>query len=176
MILQFESELEMESYIYDAFMEFGDLIIDGSAPQYLIRQMNLGVYGIADLVSFEFEIYPDHTFLQVCVYELKKEKVTAPAFVQAFRYATAIKDSIELSHPKISLSVKVAVVGTDIDESCFILNHTEASFYKAVFTPNSGVSFEDLSEGWSRSRGEISPVSEILNLAVLTKDQLAQAV
>jgi hypothetical protein len=154
----FDSEAELEEFIHQNFLDEGVCCIDDTAPDHLLRQVNLGQYGIADLVAFTFEEFPNgFKGVVVTVYELKKEKITADAFAQAARYATAIKALIDERGDYMLTEIKCALVGTEIDESCFILNLSNFHFYKAHFNPACGVDFKDLSEGWNKG-SSASPV------------------
>ena len=167
----FDSEKELEDWIFNKYQEDGVCCIDGNEPQHLIRQMNLGVYGICDLVSFSVYKSEKSTSVDVYVYELKKEKITAEAFTQVARYATAITQSIESYGPDIRVSITCVLVGTEIDESCYILNHSEFQYYKPFFNPESGVEFKDDSCGWHRKNDPISALVDILDSSLKEKEQ-----
>ena len=55
------------------------------------RQLKIGNYGIADLVTCYKSINDFNNGLIVTVYELKKEKAGISAFLQALRYCKGIK-------------------------------------------------------------------------------------
>jgi len=63
------------------------------------RQLKIGNYGIADMVTFErVKLYPDkrrkkpyRSKLIITVYELKKDAISVSAFFQALRYVKGIK-------------------------------------------------------------------------------------
>ena len=94
-------------------------------PGKLKRQLRIGNYGVADLVSFEREIYYEsgidtifkYPFLRITVYELKKEKIGISAFLQAINYCKGIKTYIEKNKPNMSYSLNVVLVGKSIDNS-----------------------------------------------------------
>lgn len=171
MKIVFDSEKELEDWIFNKYQEDGVVCIDGSEPEHLIRQMNLGVYGICDLVSFSVYKSERSTSVDVCIYELKKEKITAEAFTQVARYATAITQSIESYGPNIHVSMSCVLVGTEIDESCYILNHSEFLYYRPFFNPESGVDFKEVSSGWHRKNDPISSLVEILDASLKEKDK-----
>jgi RecB family endonuclease NucS len=157
----FDSEYELEQYIHDKFIEESICCIDGSAPDYLERQFNCGAYGIADLVAFTFHKSEFFNNVDVVIYELKKEKITADAFIQVARYATAIRQSFEAIDADIDLTITCALVGTSIDESCFILNNSDYLYFKPFFNPNSGVDFEEQSAGWHREDSVIKLIKDM---------------
>lgn len=170
MRIVFDSEKELEDWIFNKYQEDGIVCIDGTEPDHLIRQMNLGVYGICDLVSFSVYKNDRLTSVDVCIYELKKEKITAEAFSQVSRYATAITQSIEAHAPDVHVNMSCALVGTEIDESCYILNHSEFLYYKPFFNPDCGVDFQDVGSGWHRKNDPIAALVDILDGSLREKE------
>lgn len=70
-------------------------------PPKLKRQLRIGNYGIADLIGFDIETTEDGYFnkrMKITVYELKQEKVSVSAFLQALRYAKGIKRYLDLRY------------------------------------------------------------------------------
>lgn len=172
MRILFESEAELEKFIHEKFIEEGICCIDGTSPQYLERQFQVGTYGVCDLVAVS--VYPVNEtkkHLEITVYELKKEKITADAFAQVSRYATAIRGSIEQIDEFASVSITCALVATEIDESCFILNETEFQYYKPFFDPASGVSFEEIGCGWHRDNQANKFISDLLSIELPIKEK-----
>jgi len=56
------------------------------------RQFRIGNYGIADLITVEKEIPPfGDSYLNITIYELKKENIDISAYLQAIRYAKGIQ-------------------------------------------------------------------------------------
>lgn len=92
----------------------------------LKRQLRIGDYGIADLVSFEKQtaIYGNR-YLKITVYELKKDKIGISAFLQAINYVRGIKSYIKMRNKNIQVSFNIVLVGKEVDASgsfCFISN------------------------------------------------------
>lgn len=77
------------------------------------RQLKIGNYGILDLLTVEKKYYPDFgecaykPYLNITVYELKKEKVGVSTFLQALRYLKGIKTYLE---SKYDFEVKYHIV------------------------------------------------------------------
>lgn len=92
----------------------------------LKRQLKIGGYGIADLVSFEKQTgYYGNRYLKITVYELKKDKIGISAFLQAINYVRGIKSYIKMRNKNIEVSFSIILVGKEVDESgsfCFISN------------------------------------------------------
>jgi hypothetical protein len=84
------------------------------------RQLNLGVYGIADLVCVQR--YGPFG-LRITIYELKKDKIGISAFLQSIRYARGIQRYLNLRGVKFSFIIDVILVGREIDTTgnfCFL--------------------------------------------------------
>jgi hypothetical protein len=78
------------------------------------RQLNLGGYGIADLVC----VQRDGPFgLRITIYELKKDKIGISAFLQAIGYARGIQRYLNLRRVSFSFVIDVILVGSELDTS-----------------------------------------------------------
>lgn len=148
MKIDFESEKELEDFICDHYSETNEFIVDGSFPHHLFRQMDLGDYGIADLIT----ITECRDGVAIGVFELKKENITAAAFEQVLRYATGVEALIKEAEPDLPFHVRPALVALNIDGSCFILNHSCADYYQVEFSPTEGVVFSKKSNGWVKTK------------------------
>jgi hypothetical protein len=118
-------EKDLEQIIYEADKELlaeKGLRVNGK----LLRQVRIGNYGIADLVSIERPYY--HTYFEfhckgtITIYELKKENISVSAFLQAVGYVKGIMRWME-QHPKnieiISTSnydINIVLIGKNIDK------------------------------------------------------------
>ncbi len=142
-------EKDLEEIIWDAYkndklslINNRGLFINGLIK----RQLRIGNYGIADLVSFEFgysspiydgqEFYKYRDFpteyikqfrpsIRITIYELKKDKIGISAFLQSVRYTTGIKQFIENKYPNSDFYfiVNIVLIGSELDTSgslCFI--------------------------------------------------------
>ena len=89
------------------------LLIEGKKK----RQVRIGNYGIADIVSVHREHYgPCITVLVITITELKQLKVGMTAFLQAIRYAKGIDRYLsEVRKVKYSYKFRINLIGTDID-------------------------------------------------------------
>lgn len=87
----------------------------------MYRQLRIGNYGVADLVTvrryckdmldpWEVPEYIDK--LVITVYELKKDAISISAFLQAVRYAKGIKSYIkDFRHKDIDVCIEIVLVG-----------------------------------------------------------------
>ena len=153
MRIVFDSEAELEKFILDRFDQTGECVIDGECPNFMFRQLNLGIYGIADIVTLQKTTHDGITdAYEIKVFELKKEKITAEAFAQVSRYEEGLKRVLSsfVKNPDINCCFYSCLVGCEIDDSCLMLNNSDYYYYKVFFDPESGVAFESASSGWGR--------------------------
>lgn len=123
-------EKDLEQIIYESKNEdlrIRNLPIYG----YKIRQLRIGNYGIADLVTIEKDyrfIYKRRKIvstlphLVITVYELKKENVGISAYLQAVGYAKGVQSYLR-KRGFYRFEINISLVGKDIDTSgsfCFI--------------------------------------------------------
>lgn len=125
-------EKDLEQIIFEADKEKLNqkgLTIKGKIK----RQLRIGNYGIADLVSFERSIdYDDNPFIRITIYELKKDKVGVGAFLQSISYAKGIKNYILKYKPKMCFTFDIVLVGREVDTSgsfCFIPDFIDGKDY-----------------------------------------------
>jgi hypothetical protein len=93
-----------------------------------LRQVRIGNYGIADLVTYD----RDDQDIHVNVYELKKEKIGISAYLQALGYAKGIRSYLKKRCPDRWVSISISLIGRDLDTSGnfpFITDFTTCSFY-----------------------------------------------
>jgi len=118
-------EKDLEQIIYEADKELlaeKGLRVNGK----LLRQVRIGNYGIADLVSIERPYYHTHFEFHckgtITIYELKKENISVSAFIQAVGYAKGIMRWME-QHPKNleiispeNYNIDIVLIGKNIDK------------------------------------------------------------
>lgn len=113
-------EKDLEEIIYNADLEklsLKGLYVKGK----LKRQLRIGNYGIADLVSISRPYY--HTLFKrhmkgvITVMELKQEKIGVSTFFQALNYAKGIKHWISLNRPHLhnSFNYRIVLIGREFD-------------------------------------------------------------
>jgi hypothetical protein len=88
-----------------------------------LRQVRIGNYGIADLITIQREtnVYEDIVvqYVIVTIYELKLEKVGISAFLQAIAYAKGVE---QFYHSKnyddsINFFIRIVLIGKNIDQT-----------------------------------------------------------
>lgn len=86
------------------------------------RQLKIGDYGVADIVTIDragfYEPQGEHMFnLKITVFELKKEKISMSAFLQAVRYCKGIESYMYGFRNKIiDIDFKIVLIGKTIDK------------------------------------------------------------
>ena len=100
----------------------------------LFRQVRIGNYGIADLITVRRPYYVDP--LNITIYELKKDTISISAFLQAVGYAKGIQRFMDNRYPDIDYIMTIALIGHDIDTSgnfCYlpeiVTGHCELQMY-----------------------------------------------
>lgn len=95
----------------------------------LKRQLRIGSYGVADLVSLEVKRYQNFAEsgfdyrLNITVYELKKDRIGISTFAQAMNYVKGIESYLMERYKSVFLDwrVKVVLIGREIQkEGSFI--------------------------------------------------------
>ena len=93
------------------------LVIKGK----LLRQVKIGNYGIADLISFErnTSIDKDSEYfwqsIRITVYELKQQKINLNAMAQAARYVSGIEKYLESRKMFFDIDYNIVLIGKDIE-------------------------------------------------------------
>jgi hypothetical protein len=90
------------------------------------RQLKIGNYGIADLVTFSrFARDTDSdrdsenkVFIEVI--ELKRGEINIDAYIQANRYLTGIKKYMRTYHPKLVVSYSIVLIGRHVNTSDWV--------------------------------------------------------
>lgn len=86
------------------------------------RQIRIGNYGVADLITVEriLDCYGEY-FLDITVYELKKEKAGISAFLQAIRYCKGIQTYMLNKRSRTLFKLNIVLCAKNIDtESDYI--------------------------------------------------------
>lgn len=91
------------------------------------RQLKIGNYGILDLMTVEkrynfcYDTETERPYLDITIYELKKEKVGISAFLQALRYVKGVKTYITERTTNIDMKFHIILCAKEVDlNSSFI--------------------------------------------------------
>jgi len=89
------------------------------------KQMNLGAYGIPDLIAVakdDAQMYRNEesilelyqTPLQINIIELKKEEINVGTLIQAARYVKGVSAYFEKYHPNLMIEIRMVLIGREI--------------------------------------------------------------
>lgn len=108
-----------------------------------LRQLRIGNYGIADLVTYEKMISENGKsfFLDITVYELKKEKAGISAFLQALRYCKGISTYLNYKRPNIEYKLNIVLCAKEIDKTSDYIFLTDLLENESYYTLNSVLNF-----------------------------------
>jgi hypothetical protein len=85
----------------------------------LLRQVKIGNYGAADLVSVERPKYVPpggfHEPMTITVFELKKEKIGVSTFLQALGYLRGISRYLEVRKVDLPYELRIVCIGKSMD-------------------------------------------------------------
>ena len=113
-------EKDLEQIIFEASLKdlrMSGLLIYGVKK----RQLKIGKYGIADLVYIERPRYhsgmKDMAKGTINIIELKQNKISVSAFLQAVRYARGIQRFLSIRKPNLSycFDFNIILIGSEID-------------------------------------------------------------
>lgn len=108
-------EYDLEEIIFksdkDKLSEKG-LFVQGK----LMRQVRIGNYGIADLVEYRRDAFS----IYITIYELKKDKISMSAFLQAVRYAKGIERYLTKKN-NFNVVFKIVLIGKSLDFSSSLI-------------------------------------------------------
>lgn len=127
----------------------------------LFRQLRIGNYGVADIVTISREPNEDYYAKEmiitrpiITVYELKKDVIGIDAFIQAIGYINGIKSYLEKRGIFSNAIYRMVLIGSDIDNSkaCYlpdiIPSNVDDSDFISMMTYDyllEGILFKDIS-------------------------------
>lgn len=122
-------EKDLEQIIFESGMdslEKRGLSIAGK----MFRQIKIGNYGIADLITVErpfVENIPGYGKIKhpgiITIYELKRDKISIGAFLQAIKYARGTISFLEKKNQRELFIIKIVLIGKTVDLTgsfCFL--------------------------------------------------------
>jgi hypothetical protein len=128
-------EKDLEQIIYESDKELLDergLNVNGK----FYRQMKIGNYGIADLILVKRYCEPTYMetfipYLEITVFELKKESIGISAFLQALGYLKGIMRYMEKRKlfKTIDIRYKICLIGKSIDTTSTFIYLTDYLSY-----------------------------------------------
>ena len=100
----------------------------------LKRQLRIGNYGIADLVSFERIRTPMGVVVHIKVYELKKDTVNISAFMQAIGYVKGIKSFLQKRGINYEVVFSICLIGREINKNSTLVYLPELLVMDDLYT------------------------------------------
>jgi hypothetical protein len=88
-----------------------------------IRQLRIGNYGISDIITIErsyqenFNFTKDIPYLDITIFELKKDKVSVSTFLQSVRYCKGIHHYLKIKKPNLNYKLNIVLCGKEIDKN-----------------------------------------------------------
>jgi len=147
-------EKNLEDIIFKNFDKCKErgLKIDHMKQGLLLRQVDLGDYGIADLitVSFECNLINGCTEIFINVIECKKGIIDTTAYLQGKRYITGLKELLFLSELDVDhyrINLKLQLIGSSFDERSDLKYLLHSDRDTQVFTYEygfDGISFKEV--------------------------------
>lgn len=131
-----------------------------------IRQMNLGAYGIPDIVSITDQGYlsTNRRMIRVHVIELKATEASVDNFQQAFRYMSGLRhfltDLTNISPKNTYLTVNGSLItrGFDSVSDPYFMDYVreDLSLFSIQFDLEEGFVFKPESYGWRKTEPNFS--------------------
>lgn len=166
MEVSFPSESFIEDYICSSIRDYDVNPITDCGVDYFIRQPELGVYGIADIITVS--VYYDERLIphySVTVIELKNQPLKSKDYAQLCRYMKCIKKHLSKYSRFIKLDVKVSGVlaGMESTEDDFVFLSdvmTDIDTYYLSLDMGKGFRSKLVNNGrWSRSNDSFRDIS-----------------
>ena len=132
----------------------------------MYRQVNLGNYGILDLVSVRIT----RISIDITIYELKKNEINISTMLQASRYGTGIREFIENKcyNQKRFVDINYVLIGKEVDTSSdfVFLYNAVGNFHIYLYKYSiDGIKFIYSEKGWRKTDADIPnitfPIKEI---------------
>lgn len=166
MALRFDTEKDLENFILEHESWFCDAMnLDGCE---LYSQVNLGPYGIADIVAIQEQVYMNaeeeaYSALDVCVIELKNKALDHSHLCQLTRYMTFF-DRIQTYKGRID--VRGILIGAPTfpgqGDLCYLAQSIErVDVYETFLDPEAGV-YLRLVEDWHKENSQLQAEAAFL--------------
>lgn len=125
---------------------------------YFYRQLELGNYGRADLVSVDYD--KKKKKVVITIYELKKKKIGEDALMQACRYLTALqRHGFDDDSCKCKFEYRIRLIGDSIQRGDDFVYLYNALSFVDIYTYNykiNGIFFDFVSHNWCRTEENLN--------------------
>lgn len=112
-------EKDLETIIFENYHACIDRGLGFIKNKFIVRQVNLSRYGIADLISFEVQkqINFETKILNIHIYELKQDKINISTYTQCARYIVGVRKLLSQFNLKnTQVIIKGIIIGKEIEE------------------------------------------------------------
>jgi len=141
------SECALEKALIEYHKEHGFCLIDECPYMFYLNQVNLGAYGIADIVKIV--VYPDN-LIDVTIVELKNNPIKLCDITQLARYMRGV--DVLGSFGKYKINVKGQLLGLQAkekDDFVFLLDYMpKIQIYEFSIDIVSGIEIKEIATGW----------------------------
>lgn len=148
--ISWDSEKELEDWIFNRANSNKINPISGELIHSIYRQVDLGAYGIPDLITFWY----GDGLLEITIIEVKKELITTKAIAQLARYKKAF--DVYFSNFEHEIDLRIFAVAPEMsvgDDTVFLSDLVTDAFSFKSFTCSvdleKGISFKQ-SHGWHK--------------------------
>lgn len=104
------------------------------------RQLKIGSYGVADLITARMQPTPFYPkkFIDITIFELKKDLIDIGAFMQSIRYAKGIMSYLE-KRTDLPVHIDIKLVGKRMDLNTSLIYLTDLVTHDDCHSPINGV-------------------------------------
>lgn len=175
-------EKEIEDLIYDTIMEGNSILLaERGLPfdemEIFGRQVNLGKYGILDLVGLSFYRGNKNSEVDVYVIEIKRGEINVATYLQAIRYCKAL--SLLFKKTSLTPIFHQILIGTSVNKDDFIYLpdiNDSVRIYTMKVSLEKGVTFFNEC-GYQYSNYDFNVNDDVLRVFKnYIKDQIADSV
>ena len=173
--LPFPSEKAIEDYVFDCIKIMNRCPIDNGQYEFVFRQVNLGPYGIADIIKVQIPLnktyVPDG--LYITVLELKNETLKPSDVAQLSRYMAGMTKILEPYKRRLEKKTGFGIwiygqlagqFDKDANDLPFLLDllNEEIDVYDLSMTYGSGFLSKMINKGWSRKIPKQRPLKDLV--------------
>lgn len=166
-MIKFESEKHLENFFVKHFEDTGECLINDIHYHDLTQQLNIGSYGITDLIYSKYE----NDCNIIYIVELKN---TAPKFddvAQISRYRTYFERAFGIYENVIIRCALVFPEQESYKDVIWLFDQSPyIDFFSFSLDPKNGISF-DLSHGWYKKDEDFAAGRSLLTNPVESSDE-----
>ena len=170
--ITFDSEKELEDYIFDYMGQYKYSPITGENVSFCERQVKLGPYGVIDILATDISSSDKDEFeykVTYTVLELKKQILNTKSVSQISRYILGLSNHLCDSNLEYEWEICGELIAIEIDHQCdtgFLIDIANGvNSYLVEFDLDNGISFKH-KLGWGRD-GDCADFDDGINANIL---------